>query len=289
MKRETKKTKKTNTVSTMVYLKIFVVVFVVLVIASLAFKFIKMITDSRLKLSTYTVLIVNSDAYLMQVKNSTHEESILKISRYGQTAKSQSRLSNSIAFGIPIDGEIFDEANVFNGDPQALFNFSNLISVFLGGRSLKFTNMNEVDFAKIYTNIGSVTQKNSDSQTLPDFNDAYIKNKDKTNNLVYQMFKSQDILNDITSVEIINATEVDGAGAKVAQMLKNAGYNVLAVSSSDKPDKSKIVIRVDNPLLEKRFKLLFNMPIEKMKEQHIADVTIVLGRDLAQEIERIPN
>lgn len=287
--REIKKQKKANNGSAMAYLKIFIVVVVLLVAASLAFKFVKMITDSKLKLNTYTVLIINSDAYLMQVKNSTHEQSILKVSQYGQAAKSQSRLSNSIAFGIPIDGEIFDEANVFNGDPQAIFNFSNLVSVFFGTRSLRFTNMNEVDFAKIYANIGSIAQKNSSSQTIPDFTEAYVKNKDKTENLIYQMFKSQDILNDITSVEIINATEVDGAGAKVSQMLKNAGYNVLAVSSSDKPDKSKIVVRVDNPLLEKRLKLLFNMPIEKEKEQHISDVTIVLGRDLAQEIERILN
>lgn len=273
----------------MAYLKIFIVVVVFLVVVSIAFKFIKMISDSKLKLNTYTILIINSDAYVMQVKKSTHEQSILKVSRYGQAARSQSRLSNSIAFGIPIDGEIFDEANVFSGDPQSLFNFSNAMSVFLGTRSLRFVNMNEVDFAKIYTNIGSIVQKNSSLQIMPDFNEAYVKNKDKTENLVYQMFKSQDILNDITSIEIINATEVDGAGAKVSQMLKNAGYNVLAVSSSDKPDKSRIVVRVDNPLLEKRLKLLFNMPVEKVREQHISDVTVVLGRDLAQEIERILN
>ncbi len=280
--------KKTQVEQPILYLKIFVSVVLFLIMFSLIFKFIRLVEKSQFKSDSLTVLVVNHDAYILQIKKSPYALSVLKISQFGDVAKSQSRLSNSIFLGIPLDAEIIDPGDSFSGDASSFFNFSNLTSVLLGSKNLKLVNMNELDFFNIYKSIKSVSQKDILVQKIDNYSYAYTKDRDNTENLIYQTFKNRSILNDITSVEVINATEVDGSGSRVSQMLKNTGYNILSVSSSDKSEKSKIIMRVDNPLLEKRLKSLFEIPIEKLREQHMSDVSIILGRDMSQEIERLP-
>jgi hypothetical protein len=86
------------------------------------------------------------------------------------------------------------------------------------------------------------------------------------------------------SIEIVNATRIDGLGAKFASFISNIGGNPVMVSSSnDVIGKSKIIYYGKESYTVKKLSTYFNIKKENSKTRRLADVIIIVGKDLVQE------
>jgi hypothetical protein len=95
-------------------------------------------------------------------------------------------------------------------------------------------------------------------------------------------FTDPDIYQENQSIEVINATEINGLGARLASFITNIGGNVILVSSSDKPiDKSKIIYYGEETYTINKLSSALNIPKEKNDKKRIADVIIIIGKDIS--------
>lgn len=269
------------------YLYIFLSIALFLIIVSLLFKFIMLIRQSSFNGDVFTGLIIDSDMSVFQIKKKTHEASFFVVKNMGRVAMSQSRLSNSILIGIPLNAIIYSSPDKHFKSLSEIFSMKNTVGLFLAKSDIRLKGMTELDFVNLYNELKSISEKAISTSIIEDYKKSYHEDLETTNNLLYQMFKVGLVINDITSIEVVNGTGIDGMGARVSQMIKNSGYNVVSTTSSEKAPRSKIVMRISNQRLEKHLGGFFSFPVEKSNEAHIADVSIVLGKDSFQELSRI--
>lgn len=93
-------------------------------------------------------------------------------------------------------------------------------------------------------------------------------------------------LPDKVNIEIVNAANIDGAGAGLKTELEAMGFTVTGVSTLTAPYKqTTLVVHTDEPLFLERFKALpFDYVVQTKKNgDAVSDVTIIIGRDYKRE------
>lgn len=113
---------------------------------------------------------------------------------------------------------------------------------------------------------GKITQANTLSQNQKD---------------IYLFFKDPTIISEKKSIEIINATETSGLGNRLANYISNIGGNVILVKSDDLQNKSKIIYQGSEGYTVRRINKFLNLPTENSGKNEVADVIIVIAKDLA--------
>lgn len=104
--------------------------------------------------------------------------------------------------------------------------------------------------------------------------------------LVNSFFTDQEILSEKKRIQIINGTDVLGAGSKLAKVINNMGGDVILISTSDKEEnKSKIIYFGDKTYTIRRIASFLNFPTEEGESRSIADVIIVIGEDRISEFK----
>src|SRR3989338_6600136 len=109
------------------------------------------------------------------------------------------------------------------------------------------------------------------------------ENEEKLNK-INDLFRDNEIINEKITIEVVNSSNVSGAGNKLAQMLKNMGCNVIAIRTSEDSMSSKMIVRIDkDSYTAKKLKNYLSMPVEQRNEVSVSDITIVIGQDYASE------
>lgn len=237
-----------------------------LMLLSLSIKLVFLFMESKFDGSHKfnVVLIGDSNIEIVSLTPKLRSISILNIP--------QRRNNLNQLLKIPIDGTIVSKEKV---------DSNKIISIFIksampfGG--YKVNNLTFIDLVRLAFFARTVTQ-NSISER--DFTED-LTDKQK-NTLVSLTFNDPTIYEENQSIQIINATSVNGLGSKLANLITNIGGNPILVSSSDEViQKSKLLYSGDKTYTVERISSYLNISMEKADKKGIADVIIIIGNDLA--------
>ena len=243
----------------------FLSVVIGLIILSFALKAFFVIKDSKFDgVHKFNVFLRgNNETDIVSFSPSAGSISILKLDNFIDNPAE--------SLNVPIDGAISVKGNL---------NVKNLSSIFIKSEfpfDSVVKNLTSIDLIRLAffartVNVNAISVRElsgglSDSQK---------------NTMVSLSFSDPTIYQENMSVQIVNATNVNVLGAKLASFITNIGGNPILVSSSDIEQKrSKILYDGDISYTVKKLSSYFNIPAEKTDKKGIADVIIVIGDDLS--------
>lgn len=232
-----------------------------------------MVRNSSFKSDGYNLLFLSNDAHIVHIDLKNNKMAIFSINNYGKILNNKKRIYDSVYLRIPIDGVV----GFVNKDKQEInkkyFSIWNLFSL-LSNVGFRRDNVNELDFIKFFFYSRSIRDSDVEIKRIELYHEPLVDEP------YADYYKEFSILNDKTSIEVVNASGVNGLGAKVSYMLKNAGFNVVSVGSTDNESPSKIIVRVkDENTSLKRINEIFKFKTEAKTESSIADITVVFGND----------
>ena len=250
------------------YLKYFLIIFLILGIVSLSIKLIRVYQTRSFRGEAFNLLILNKNASILHLGTKPNSLFILTVRNFGYKLKNKNRVETSLALKVPIDGIVVLDDSGYKIEKN-YFSLDNFLSLFTKKRN----NINEMDLIKIFWKINGI--KNSETNAKETEN---IENEE-VYRVLPEIFNESAIINDKTSVEIINGTGIDGVGGRMSEALKNEGFNIVSVGTNEQ-NESKIIVRGNGKsVVVKRLKDFFPFKVEKRQENSIADITLIFGRD----------
>lgn len=246
----------------------FVLAVLGLVIVSGFFKILFLIKDSRFDgLHKFNVEFVEKNK--ISIVSFSPQNRTISIIKVNNTLNPDPVSKN---FAIIVDGRIFLKNDLNNKNL-----FSAIIKSALPlGNTVKDLTM--IDLVRLSLFSRSVPQNSIyDRGFLQQYNEA------QKATIISLSFTDPVIYQENQSIEIVNATDVFGLGGRLANLISNAGGNVILITSADKEsNNSKITYSGEKTYTVKKLGEYLNFPVEKADKKGIADVIIIIGKDKAQ-------
>lgn len=262
--------------SNLFLLKIFILLVGVLILISLIGRGITLFSNRSFDESSFTLLVKTSDSARI-IYLDREFKSINIFSVPDMQVDDNSILKNSLNFMIPIDGII----TIKNSDPKEdLFSARYLLRLVMD-RNVRLSGLNNFDLLQIYFFAKSVRHSDIISTTLK----KQVFENGEESDLLFDGIKNETIINEKKDIEIYNATEIDGFGGRIAQMLKNEGFNVILTKSKEKSGTSRILFKGDKSKTSERLEEIFSIVAQQENGNSIADITLIVGDDIGHKIE----
>lgn len=268
-----KRKKRTNNIA---YLKLFILAVFFLSIVSIFIRSAKLYIGRSNKWESFNLLVLGETDRTFDLVSLDKKKRTVSIVRIleAQISPDKTRLEKSILLGVPVDAQLRQKSSGTRKNSNiSQFSKSSLVSI-LTTRNFIFENMNAFDLLKIYFYNLSIPKSN--------VRRVEVERVESLSQDIYDYFRDQVVVNEGQSIEIVNASEVDGLGGRVARMLENVGFNVVSVSSSGK-QSSRLIYRGEYNYTVKRLVSIFSsqgkFQVEQKQESSVADVTVILGSD----------
>ena len=247
------------------YIKIFIIVVACAAFLSIAYKALILIKNSSFKHETYNLLLLDQNAYLVHIDGASKTLITSKLKDSPKNFLDKSRIEQSAALGVLVDASIIGASSGFKIATSSFMDTGTAAGFIFSRGKFHFNNINEFDILKIFllSKLIPADNRHEEKGILADLAD-------------------RKILNEKRSVDIINATGVNGFGSQMAIALRAVGYNVVELETGSE-QKSIIRAADDNSDSAQRLKDALRIPFEKINEQGIADITIVLGQDVPKQ------
>ena len=258
-------------IASIFYLKMFFFGAFIIVIGAIIFRLGAEIAQSSFTNNSFSLLLVSRDSKLIFVDKQAKSVRFISIGDIRRYAKGKSTLGVSIALGIPINGMMISDFNIKNlNDFMGSDNEMKLIS----DNSITRKNVNRYDIFKIMNAIRGFPKDNRKEIKLNIFDQKDVKD------MLEGAFLDSAINNLEYTVEIENATSIDGLGSIFALILTSEGYNVIAVRTSEEKGNSYIAYPTSSDVYINSLINLTKFDHNKVKKSPTSDVTIFLGEEL---------
>ncbi|MEM4230728.1 MAG: LytR C-terminal domain-containing protein [Candidatus Pacearchaeota archaeon] len=243
---------------------IFFGILIFIIFASLLYKTILLIGDSRFD-GNHRFNVLVWDNKNIKVLSFSPEENIISVIRI---QGERGGLDIYKFLEIPLDAHIITNNDNFNKDIKKLL----LESVF--GTVTTKSDLNIIDIIKLLLFKASVSEEKIVEKNI--FTKLGEAERDE---MIADIFEEKKIAQEKLSIEIVNSTDESGLGSRIARLITNIGGNVILVSTSQKAeDKSMIFYKKEKTYTLKRLREILHFPIQE--NQHaIGDITVRLGKD----------
>lgn len=182
------------------------------------------------------------------------------------------RKSASNLLGIAIDANINSESIIPSKGIK-----EEISDILLDYREIK-TDLNFFDRVRIFIFVKSLSQDSIQEDTI-----SVNSSKEKIDTVISPLVSDKNIQDEGKSVEVINASGIDGAGSNLARTVTNMGGNVILVSTSqDVSQESFIGYKGEKSYTVDRFSDVFNFEAKEYTGNSIADVIIVVGKNFGE-------
>lgn len=244
------------------YFKLFILIIVVCAVISFSIRAITLVTGSSFKGESFNVLFIGKNVTLVHLDSSQKKMYTLEIEHGQKYFSGKSRISDSANLGVLIDGVV-----VMNSS-SAMPKFGDLI--FSTGN--KLNNINQFDLLKMDYYSKTVRSENR-KMARENFSSNILGVNNSPKN-----YLDFGILNEEESIAVVNASGKDGLATLVGDALKNVGFNVVKMASTNS-QKSKIVAKNVNSESAKRLTNSLGFPIKEGVLDSSADITVIIGTD----------
>jgi hypothetical protein len=257
MKRKKKKTAEEE----YLYLRLFLFFVGAAFLVTLFFRVFFLFSESKFGSQPFTVLVEGKKTFILHLdptKTGIEQRGAVSWVLEKDRINNKTLLAKSIFYKVPIDGVIF-----LNADrPEDIFSLKRVIGLFLSKNF--YQGLGQLDILKMYL--------------------FYSENHKNVSFYKYDfpqdLFSDWRIINEKISIEVINGSSIDGAASAVATMLRNAGFNVVFVSTKEEQAKSEIIVRTRKNYTVGRLIEILPFAVYQKQETAIADISIILGRDV---------
>ncbi|HUD09852.1 MAG TPA: LytR C-terminal domain-containing protein [Patescibacteria group bacterium] len=170
---------------------------------------------------------------------------------------------------IPIDGIIKSSKNIQDKD---------IASLFLKSAS-PFSNSSDgltfIDAFRLFLFVKSVPDGSIYNRSFSvDLNDA------QKSTILTLSFTDPAVYQENQGIQIINASDISGAGSRLANLITNIGGSPILVTTADEAQNvSKIVYYQTESYTVKKLSAYLGFPAQESDQKGIADVIIILGKD----------
>lgn len=268
----------TKKFSNIFLLQTFVLVVCTLVLSSLLLKGISLFVNRSFNKTAFTLLVKTpASAEIVHLDRELKSIEIFPIPDL--KIPGSSILSNSFFLMVPIDGTMTVKKNKV--DDKSIFSLGFILRAITNKSEIKLTGLNDFDLFQMYFFAKGLRSSDIVLTTLK--KDTF-ENGESVPSVLIDSIKNKDIINEGKDIEIDNATEVDGLGAKVAQMLKNEGFNIVITTSKNRSNTSRISFRGDVSETLKRLEKNFGVVGVESAGNSIADIIVVIGEDIAKKL-----
>lgn len=266
--------KKTHKVSNNIfYLKVFFLIFFLTMLLSLVLKTVHLVRSSSLSQDSYSILLIGDSTRLYRVSGSSQKVGVVNIIGI-DGKKITNRLEGSILVESPVNAMIIDTKS--GKLPQDYFSLSNVLRILSNGKKDKLLGMNGFDLLKVSYMISRTPKENFKEVTTTY---KQINENGRLGQEIYDVIKDESVINRKLSVEVVNATNINGLGAKISSSLESIGYNVVSISSSGNYSKSEIIYSMIPEEYARSLSQAFELPYRLSEKQIIADIRLIVTED----------
>lgn len=254
------------------YLKIFLLLVAITVIGSIIVRVGIEIIDSSFSNNSFSLLYIAKDSKILFVDKASNTALFLAVGDIEKIVKGKSPLEASFALGVPIDAIIAD-----NAPPQNISDFTtngNIARLVFTKDATVFKSLDRYDIYKFANALRRVPKDNRHEMRVNLFDEKTMKVT------VEGFFPDSVIANMPTTVEIDNATGIDGLGNDLAVILGRRGFNIIAVRTANKQSNSFIAYPGEKNIYINSLQGLVGFPVKKEKMSQAAEITVFLGSDL---------
>lgn len=252
------------------YLYYFAAFVIFCILISVGIKITVLFRSSTFNSSSYSVLVKAKQPFVLILNKPAEALSIIYLKPLSKN------LQTSVYYGVPIDG-VVEHAN--DVSPDKFLSFNNFIMQFL--MPFTYQNMNSIDMLKFLNASFGLSHGQRKTYRLHLLKNGEVSGLSQSDLL--DILKDPDIINEAISIEVVNATSVDGLAGEVALLIKNTGGNVVSVTSQNSEGTSSISTNSDSITVE-RFSHLLQIPVLRSRGSATADIVIVLGEDFVRKI-----
>lgn len=261
------------------YVKIFIFIVFTVIAISTVIKIGSLYAKRNFVSTSFTFLVLEKDAYIVRVDKETHTISVARITGVDDKFFHASRVAQQIYLGVPIEGSLIYKNRPSDDDfSDTFFSFPHIVELLLRRDKISYHNINPVDVMTIYLAARGAQEKDTQTFSLQDFSPTvFLKNSmDKK---MSDLFRDSAIFNEATSIEVDNTTSMTGLGSMVAGMLKNVGYNVVFVTSTQPVDHTEIINRGDQNTTIYKLSHIFNTSVISSTQSAQTEISIIIGKD----------
>ena len=170
---------------------------------------------------------------------------------------------------IPVDGFILSSSLDLNQKPDKLF----LESIF-NAKTLQ-TNLTIIDLLKLL-----IFSKSIPSSLVVTKNISTDLTAPESDKIIGRLVSDELIEKDNQTIQIINGTDKEGLGNRLARLVTNMGGDVIIVATSDVLRKKSLISYIDQKTYTvERLEKILEYPAIKAGTDAISDITIVIGED----------
>lgn len=167
---------------------------------------------------------------------------------------------------IPIDAVIEDKEVKIERDKVVSFLLSSVFK--------DYSPMTFIDKIRLILFARGVSLPSVYEKILP-----YTASEIDKDSILLSLFSDPRIVEEKQAIQIINATDEPGLANRLANVLTNAGYDVVLTETMEKNQKkSRIIFREENYTVSSLVNFL-GYKVEESKSQEFADVIIIIGED----------
>lgn len=246
----------------LIYIKLFLLAVLLAGLLSLSYKTFILARDSSFKYDTFNLLVIKKEPVLFHIDTKNKKMVVRKFVHTDPKSLGRSRIEQTSFLGVLIDGTI-----VLESENKLLSIESNFLSEkyaigLITNKKIKLDNINAFDVIKIYLYSRFISKNN----------------RDYGQGISQEVFPDPSIFREKVSVQVVNASGINGLGSKIGTALRNVGYNVVSIKTEDKR-KSQLLSSEDCSISCKRLENAFSLTSEK-GTTNIADITLILGLDI---------
>ncbi len=253
------------------YLKLFIFFIILLTVGISALRGVNTYNNRSFLGDSYTTYYSNGkEGYLVSIHPPGKRVYLKTISIDPRDIRKYNLIQISQIVGVPVDGVVVDTSLT---DATEAFSLSTAFKMFLFPGSYYLSGINGIDAFKYNMMLRGVDSRG----TTEEYGGSIPEEE------LDLIFRSEDIFNDASSVEVVNGAGVPGLGSSVAAALARRGYNVIAISNAQETvDRSYTVVNrqapenVTMPLVH-----LTGSVGSRGNLSEAADIIVVLGRNAA--------
>lgn len=259
------KKKKDQAISNTKIAIVFFIVLLFFISLSLVFKMILVVRAGQFDSSKRFNLTISDDKNLevMSLGPAAKTITVFKLNRNIGSNEAGRFLK------VPIDGFMTCNCLDLNQRTDSLF-----LKAIFSYKKLQ-TNLTIIDILKLLffsksIAAGTVNIKNISTDLTPLESDR----------IVSRLVGDELIEKDNQTIQIINGTDIDGLGNRLARLVTNMGGDVIIVATSDAPRKRSTISYIDQETYTvERLSKVLGYEIIQAGDDAISDITILIGKD----------
>ncbi|MEK7186591.1 MAG: LytR C-terminal domain-containing protein [Patescibacteria group bacterium] len=208
---------------------------------------------------TYSIFLSNKKQYeVMTFYKTDNSVSIIKV---------EGKIGDIYKFlEIPVsavyeDAELDLNKSVSSISTDILFSFPNAKS-----------SVNVFDAIRIFLMSKSINPTDINTDKI-----SYKQIESERDNIASIYFSDRKIEDEKLSIEVVNMSQEQGVGSRVARLLTNMGASVVLVSTGE--NGSSAIYAQESSYTQKKIGKVLNFPFLKGRKSKIADLTVIIGTD----------